>query len=509
MNSKVFLHGALLVELRFLREEFHKTQLHLYDIQLQEELELAFKEFQETIKANVEIDQETTEVDNLEPIMTEELFYEQLQKIKQDKLEAFKAQLVAELNAELLVAKNYSISVFLKVYSSELNLDRLKINFFELYKNYILTDALIDSLLRERFQFIYGIDKFFNKLTIRAWVDPLFFLFLYKSYSNKFSILIKKLKIKKKRYKFKKRKLRKLYVLRKARRIIIFRKIKRRYYQNTAFNDTLLLNFSNTPKKILIKRIPVSERVLEAASVEFFYKLNKKTDEALIDDFAINIDEEEDLLIYLRNYHQKPYFKFRKARIAHWNLFFHKTLRKQRYKGFIERFVKKPEKLSYVLSFLTNLFTKLKFSWTRLDKLESFFKLYSVTYSKQVARIPMIFTQFFKWKSLKRRSFILRKKVGRWSYLNFRRSTCPWLQKKKNTPKIHKHIQPNLFYFNCMSYWDFMTGFIFTHETLRTHSLAPSNQFKANLLVKLHMYRYKANKKCMLLFITDFFYGDV
>lgn len=93
--------------------------------------------------------------------------------------------------------------------------------------------------------------------------------------------------------------------------------MKRRYYQNTAFNDTLLLNFSNTPKKILIKRIPVSERVLEAASVEFFYKLNKKTDEALIDDFAINIDEEEDLLIYLRNYHQKPYFKFRKARIAH------------------------------------------------------------------------------------------------------------------------------------------------------------------------------------------------
>lgn len=168
MNSKVFLHGALLVELRFLREEFHKTQLHLYDIQLQEELELAFKEFQETIKANVEIDQETTEVDNLEPIVTEELFYEQLQKIKQDKLEAFKAQLVAELNAELLVAKNYSISVFLKVYSSELNLDRLKINFFELYKNYILTDGLIDSLLRERFQLIYGIDKFFNKLTIRG-----------------------------------------------------------------------------------------------------------------------------------------------------------------------------------------------------------------------------------------------------------------------------------------------------------------------------------------------------
>lgn len=42
-----------------------------------------------------------------------------------------------------------------------------------------------------------------------------------------------------------------------------------------------------------------------------------------------------------------------------------------------------------------------------------------------------------------------------------------------------------------------MTGFIFVEENIRTHCVPPYDQFKSNLLVKLHMYRYKANKKCM------------
>ena len=146
-----------------------------------------------------------------------------------------------------------------------------------------------------------------------------------------------------------------------------------------------------------------------------------------------------------------------------------------------------------------NFFTKMKFSWTRMDKLESFFKLYIVEYSNSIVRIPMIFANFFKWNLLKRRNFILRKKMGRWSYLNFRRATCPWLQRKKNTPKINKHIQPNFYQFSAISYWDFMSGFLYLSENLKSHAIPPVNQFKTNLLIKLHMYRYKANKKCMLL----------
>lgn len=64
--------------------------------------------------------------------------------------------------------------------------------------------------------------------------------------------------------------------------------------------------------KILLKRIPVSERVIETTDVEFFYKHNKDLRRELLvckpyDLQELIFDENDDLLVYLRNYHQKPY----------------------------------------------------------------------------------------------------------------------------------------------------------------------------------------------------------
>jgi len=72
---------------------------------------------------------------------------------------------------------------------------------------------------------------------------------------------------------------------------------------------------------ILVKRMPISQRVIETANVEFFYKHSKDTKAQLLHCTVMSneeiFDSDEDLLIYLRNYHQKPYLKLRKARVAH------------------------------------------------------------------------------------------------------------------------------------------------------------------------------------------------
>lgn len=125
----------------------------------------------------------------------------------------------------------------------------------------------------------------------------------------------KKVKIRK--YKMKRRKVRKLYVFRKLKKIVLFRKIKKKLFQVNSFNDQFELTSTKSSQNILVQRMPVSTRVIEAASVDFFYKLNKKKNKFLIEDFDITENNEPDLLIYLRNYHQKPYHKLRKARIAH------------------------------------------------------------------------------------------------------------------------------------------------------------------------------------------------
>lgn len=488
ISSKIFLKVSILQQVRAIKQINLEKQLEIYKLELEAEFLKAVENFR--------LNQEITEENSDELKITEELFIENLTKLNEEKLSTYSCELYNILELEMIKLKSLLVSDILKLYQRELNLNLVYESFFKLFKDYSSGDSLIDNKVSKNFVFLTNI---LNKININSTIDPRLILFLERSGHSLFKSFKKSKKVKFRKYRMKRRKVRKLYVFRKLKRIIIFRKIKKKFYTQGGFNLSFLNRFKAISRETLTKRIPVSLRIVEAASVEFFYKLNKKKNWNLIEDFNQADSSNEDFLIYLRNYHQKPYHKFRKARIAHWSFFFNKTLRKQRYKGFISKYLKKYNKISYSLSFFMNFFTKMKFSWTRMDKLESFFKLYIVEYSNNIVRIPMIFANFFKWNLLKRRNFILRKKMGRWSYLNFRRATCPWLQRKKNTPKINKHIQPNFYQFNAISYWDFMTGFLYLSENLKSHAIPPVNQFKTNLLIKLHMYRYKANNKCMLL----------
>lgn len=261
------------------------------------------------------------------------------------------AELQLKRSSELLLA-----------YGSQFNVERVGSLYSSFFKEHAVIDSLLNTVLAQEDQSWSVLENFLNNLPRNAFVDPLVVLFLLRTNYSTLKTFEKFRKVKLKKFKMKRKKLRKLYVFRKLKKIVFFRKIKKKLFQVNSFNDQFELTSSKSSRNILVQRMPVSTRVIESTSVEFFYKLNKKKNKFLIEDFDITENNEPDLLIYLRNYHQKPYHKLRKARIAHWGLFFNKTLRKQRYGGFINRFVKKPNKLSYVLNYFVNVFTKVKFS---------------------------------------------------------------------------------------------------------------------------------------------------
>jgi len=439
---------------------------------------------------------DTDESSSSEEVITENsISIEEFTALETNAISSYKA-LIAELNelfsfdlykAYKLVFKNFN---FFFEYQQILNEKSM-------YKNLV---SQMDHLKLKNYSIpLLPNTKMFNMKYVMYMEDLLFFWKIKKMQPNNFKTFFK---VKKKKSRLSYIKLKKIYALRKLKKTIKFKKFKKLNYTSAIKSRSFFLKNDNIIRNILIKKIPVSNSVISQYNLEFFYKLNKFTPAlAATDRLSEFCAENSDFLIYLRNYHQKPYWKFRKARIAHWGLFFNKTLRQQRYKGFIKTFLKQHNKLSYTYTFFANFFTDFHISWIRTDKLESFCKLNLVQVSGSILKLPMFFCDFFKWKFLKKRNFFLKKKIGKWSFLNFKRSNCPWLQRKKNAPKAIKHIQSNCHYLSYISNWDVMTSSLHIHKFMHKHLFPVSDDFKVNSLIKLHMYRYKSNKKCTLLWI--------
>jgi len=286
-------------------------------------------------------------------------------------------------------------------------------------------------------------------------------------------------------------------------------KVKKFFKKDSYSYSYFIKKINYLSKRVLISKIPLTKKVVNDSQLELHYKLNKYTEESAknINKFT-NVSyfgysqKENDLIIYLRNYNQKPYWKLRQSRILHWNLFSNKTIRKQRYKKFIKFYTKKYSSINVVHLYFVNYFTKLNLSWTRLSKFKNFIKKNLIEINKNIIILPLISSKFISWQSLKRKTFKLKKKTGKWSYLNYRRYACPWLQRKKNFPKDIKHIVPNFFIFKQLSFFDSLTGYAYISDLLVDKTLPFSENFKTNLLIRLHMYRYKSNTICLLHFLV-------
>jgi hypothetical protein len=221
--------------------------------------------------------------------------------------------------------------------------------------------------------------------------------------------------------------------------------------------------------------------------------------------YPLDKNSDEEYTIFLRNYHKQPYWKFRLARILHWKMFTRKTLRKQRYKSFSESFIKKYHKISDTQLMLINFFTKFSMSWTRTKRLYKFLKQL-ITYmpTNNLVFLPMFYSNVINWNFFSKRAFVSKKIVSRWSYLNYKRAVCPWLQRKKNFPKRIKHLLPNFVFFKSITQYDPTTNYLFITKKLVNYSLPFTEQFKINYLTKLHMYRYKATMyACYLMLYSN------
>lgn len=151
----------------------------------------------------------------------------------------------------------------------------------------------------------------YNILSSQTLKDPLWLLFILRLDPSLIKIFHKLSKLKVRKWKLKKRKLRKIRSLRKIRRIAFFKKSKRKFFLRKWGTSYF---YSLKPKplaKTIVRRIPLSDRVIDTANVEFFYKLNKDLTLEFEDYnnslFDLIEEDEDDFLLYLRNYHQKPY----------------------------------------------------------------------------------------------------------------------------------------------------------------------------------------------------------
>jgi len=86
--------------------------------------------------------------------------------------------------------------------------------------------------------------------------------------------------------------------------------------------------------------------------------------------------------------------------------------------------------------------------------------------------------------------------MGKWSYLGFKRFTYPWLQKKKNFPKLIKHLQPRLSLFKQLTQYDLFTNYIFFIKKTLKFNVPVTEELKNNFFIKSHMFRYNASSIC-------------
>lgn len=92
---------------------------------------------------------------------------------------------------------------------------------------------------------------------------------------------------------------------------MFFRKVRTKNYQNYSYFSSFAKKIISTPNNFLMKKIPLTDRVVKRNNLEFFYKLNKHTSEDLLLNSNENVLKQayasNKFKIYLRNFHQKPY----------------------------------------------------------------------------------------------------------------------------------------------------------------------------------------------------------
>ncbi len=204
--------------------------------------------------------------------------------------------------------------------------------------------------------------------------------------------------------------------------------------------------------------------------------------------------KEDAFKIYLRNYYRKPYWKLRRSRILHWNFFSTKTLRKRRYKGFIEHFLKKSSPKFVIITQLLSIFCRLKFSFIGFYKAASLLNKVWLFTNNIIFMLPKIIKRQKQWIIVKRKNLKFWKKAKKWSFLRQKRFNYPWLTHKRTFPKFLKKklFKNEMFNFSRLFYDTFSRSFTLCRFYLNFYHSQYFMFEDKPLLLKLHMFRYRS-----------------
>lgn len=270
----------------------------------------------------------------------------------------------------------------------------------------------------------------------------------------------KKMRIQKKKIKLKRNKINSINIILLIQNFII--KYVKNFYQN------------------LLQLILLNKKIYEYNLLYFFYKYNRE------DYFQNSFSN------YLYDYNRKPFWKLRKSRNVHWSVIYSKTIKKRRYINFNK----------FSLKFINIFFDKFipfivylnsyYISWYNIQKITKLLKLYNINLKKKsIFQLPIFLNYFINWKLSKKKKIYLKKKVGRWSFLNFKKFCQPWLQKKKNFPKVVKKLFPKLNILVKDLYYDYNIGSLLILKKQLSKNIPFINNIYNNYLLKLNTFRYK------------------
>lgn len=230
-----------------------------------------------------------------------------------------------------------------------------------------------------------------------------------------------------------------------------------------------------------IEKLLLTKNSLEENLLGYYYKNDKKP--------------KNQLLLKLRNFNKKPYWKIRKSRILFWKLFSYQTLKKQKYLAKKDNLYKEKFKTESNALIVLRILYNIYISDLRISS--EFYKNFKLlitlkTFSKEsVLYLPVFYKNLINWSLLKKKNFKKIKKVGKWSYLKYKKFIKPWLQHKKNFPKITYKIIPKFRHLKKYFSYDLNLGIIYIFSNFSCNELSYSERYKNNRMQKLHIFRYK------------------
>ncbi len=204
-----------------------------------------------------------------------------------------------------------------------------------------------------------------------------------------------------------------------------------------------------------------------------------------------NVPNIKKVYTYFFNFRNKKLKTFGNARVVHWNFFLNKTIKKRRYKNFLEYFLKNQNKYMFqMFDYFTFKFKLSYIFWLNFTTYLFYFYKKKLN-CKQIYQFPVDtdFWQILNFFQLKKKK--INSQITRWIVKKEKIRKTFWMQQKKNFPKFLKkktfwnnQIKSNIQY-------DFITNYFAILKNVSFSSNSQQVIFK-NKLLKLNGYRYKA-----------------